>query len=243
MYRIRSGFLTLAATAGLLFWASIAVTPATASSVSFNFTGSLDQPPSFWLSFPGNSPAFTGMETVKGNITYDDTTPDSRPLDTSIGRYNNAVTSLSLNIGNGTYQATLGSTGIHYIQVTDSGSVNDAWAMRVPLAGPNVVGDPNAGWGPFEVVPLYLQFNMNHGFPSVFNSDALAPPTLSNLNQNPTFRVFFDSENFGQQQLVGTLSSITPVPLPPAVILFGAGLVALIGLGARNWQLKGNTVA
>ncbi len=31
---------------------------------------------------------------------------------------------------------------------------------------------------------------------------------------------------------------MTPVPLPPAVILFGAGIVALIGLGARNWQRK-----
>ena len=33
-----------------------------------------------------------------------------------------------------------------------------------------------------------------------------------------------------------TSAWIAAVPLPPAVVLFGAGLVALIGLGARNWQ-------
>jgi len=26
--------------------------------------------------------------------------------------------------------------------------------------------------------------------------------------------------------------------LPPAVILFGAGIVALVGLGARSWRQK-----
>jgi hypothetical protein len=33
-----------------------------------------------------------------------------------------------------------------------------------------------------------------------------------------------------------TSAWIAAVPLPPAVVLFGAGLVALVGLGARNWQ-------
>jgi hypothetical protein len=33
-----------------------------------------------------------------------------------------------------------------------------------------------------------------------------------------------------------TSAWIAAVPLPPAAVLFGAGLVALVGLGARNWQ-------
>jgi hypothetical protein len=36
---------------------------------------------------------------------------------------------------------------------------------------------------------------------------------------------------------------VTAVPLPPAVILFGAGLMALAGLGARNWWQKGQSFA
>ena len=31
--------------------------------------------------------------------------------------------------------------------------------------------------------------------------------------------------------------------LPAAVILFGAGLVALVGLGAGSWRQKKNTIA
>ena len=46
MYRIRSGFLTLAATAGLLLGASIVVTPATASQVTVSFTGFIADPSS-----------------------------------------------------------------------------------------------------------------------------------------------------------------------------------------------------
>ena len=243
MYRIRSGFLTLAATASMLLWASIAVTPATAAPVSFNFTGTLNDPNDFYLTLTGNTPAFSGGEAVSGTITYTDPTPDFLPLNTGVGRYNNAVTSLTLNIGSGAYQATLGNTGISYIQVTDNGVVNDSYALRVPLTGPAVLGDPAYFGQPTDFVPLYLRLDLSYGIPSPFTVDALAIPSLTAINSIPTFRVVFENESYGQPQLLGTLSSITAVPLPPAVILFGAGLVALIGLGARNWQLKGNTVA
>ena len=36
----------------------------------------------------------------------------------------------------------------------------------------------------------------------------------------------------------GTITNLVANPLPPAVMMFGAGLVALIGLGARNWRQK-----
>ena len=40
-----------------------------------------------------------------------------------------------------------------------------------------------------------------------------------------------------------TSAWIAAVPLPPAVVLFGAGLVALVGLGARNRRQKEHTPA
>jgi len=36
---------------------------------------------------------------------------------------------------------------------------------------------------------------------------------------------------------------VTAVLLPATVILFGAGLVALVGLGAGSWRLKKNSFA
>jgi heme A synthase len=41
----------------------------------------------------------------------------------------------------------------------------------------------------------------------------------------------------------GVLTALTAVPLPAAVILFGAGLVALVGLGAGSWRQKKNSLA
>ena len=42
-------------------------------------------------------------------------------------------------------------------------------------------------------------------------------------------------QNFDVPGSSETSAWIAAVPLPPAVVLFGAGLVALVGLGARNW--------
>ncbi len=52
-------------------------------------------------------------------------------------------------------------------------------------------------------------------------------------------RHFASSSLMEQSGLIASAvesNSAVATPLPPAVILFGAGLVALIGLGARNWQ-------
>lgn len=43
-------------------------------------------------------------------------------------------------------------------------------------------------------------------------------------------------QNYLVPGTIETSAWIAAVPLPSAVVLFGAGLVALVGLGARNWQ-------
>ncbi len=70
--------------------------------------------------------------------------------------------------------------------------------------------------------------------PANFANNPTAPPTLGAFTFSPSFRLVFD--NGVPKDVTGGLGTLTAVPLPPAVILFGAGLVALIGLGARNWQ-------
>lgn len=47
-----------------------------------------------------------------------------------------------------------------------------------------------------------------------------------------------DSLGAASSGAIAHIYGITPVPLPPAVILFGAGLVALVGLGARSWRQR-----
>ncbi len=89
--------------------------------------------------------------------------------------------------------------------------------------------------------PLAFGFNLT-GNSSAFGSNAVptTPPSLSFFNTE-TFRVLFTGG--GRSIVTGTLTSLTAVPLPAAVILFGAGLVALVGLGAGSWRQKENSIA
>jgi hypothetical protein len=87
---------------------------------------------------------------------------------------------------------------------------------------------------------------LGHAFGNDFPNTSLPTlaPSLGGVNGHPIgdpsnpftpFRIVFDNGANPDLIASGRISLLT-TPLPPAVILFGAGLVALIGLGARNWQ-------
>jgi len=79
----------------------------------------------------------------------------------------------------------------------------------------------------------------------VFSNDHLptTPPSLSSFATN-SWRILFEDPSTHQARLIGTITTLTAaVPLPAAVILFGAGLVALVGLGAGSWRQKKNSLA
>ena len=89
----------------------------------------------------------------------------------------------------------------------------------------------------------YLHFNSSSNFFGVqgpFASTSLpnSPPQVVCLGCEGQFRVFFSDNGV----VTGQINNFHMVanPLPPAVILFGAGLVALIGLGAGSWRQKKN---
>ena len=177
---------------------------------------------------------------MNGNFVYDDTILDSNPS-LSTGRYNGAVQSMNLNFGSGAYLGTLGTAGSNFITIETFGNstIQDQYVMRAPLAGNLLVGS--------NLSPLNVRMEITHVdfLGSLSGSDALVPPTFGNfLSGDPILRVSFENDGTISQFVVAmqTISSAV-VPLPPAVILFGAGLVALIGLGARNWQQKGNNLA
>jgi len=95
--------------------------------------------------------------------------------------------------------------------------------MQAPIDDGSMVG---------AFTPFDIQIDFIHG-PGLFTGNNNLPSLGSMFNAS--IHVTF-AKNGQFPQILGSVDSMTAVPLPPAIILFGAGLVALIGLGARNWQ-------
>jgi hypothetical protein len=80
------------------------------------------------------------------------------------------------------------------------------------------------------VLPTSFQVSLTDPSGTVFSNLSLptTPPSLSSFAMNQWRLDFGGVGNY----VVGSLAHLTAVPLPAAVILFGAGLISLVGLGA-----------
>jgi len=215
MQRIRNSFLTLAVGAGLLLGASIAVTPATAAPITFSFTGDVVTVDPLLAS------QFLTSQTMSGTMTVSQTDTNGS---STIGNY--AIQSFEVNIG--TYDLHIGTSG--QVQIVNGTPGLDRFGVQEN--------------GPFTtsatvnfLAPKQFEITLRSTL-DLFPNDALPtsipPPSISDFNNSKAWRLDFGPS--GGVFVAGAITSLTAVPLPPAVILFGAGLVALIGLGARNWQ-------
>ena len=208
MNHMRELFIKLGFTASILLWASIAVTPATAATIQYSFTGTVDTVNSQLSSTFNTSQLMSGLMTVN---TSDTNVPSS-----SIGNY--AITSFSLNIGG--YTATMGTSG----QVEIRNGLHGLDGFNATVNAPNGLNVNSLAPRIFEI-PLF-------GPSSIFSNDALptTPPSVSAFSNFNQWRLAF-GPGLGRR-VSGIVTNLTAVPLPTAVILFGAGLISLVGLGA-----------
>jgi len=220
MHYIRAVCLSLSFTGIMLLWASIAVSPATATLVTFNFTGTVDTVGS------NLSGTFSTGQTLTGSYTYDSTKLDSNPSPT-IGTYAGPIQTMAFNIGS--YSATLGAGG-NSIKIQNLGGF-DSYTSTASFLGSSVNGN----------APSFFEINLKDSSHTAFSNDSLptTPPSLSSFDTK-TFRLVFGNGLNPNNIVSGVL---TAVPLPAAVILFGAGLVALVGLGAGSWRQKKTSLA
>ena len=227
MNNIRPVFLTLAFTASMLLSASIAITPATAASIQYSFTGNVNHVHSLLSS------EFNTSQSMSGSMTVDNGDTNSN---TSIGNYPiiPVITNFSLNIGG--YTATMGTSG----QVEIRNGLPGLDRLNVTVNAPN---GSNVNFLAPRLFDIQLRAP-GGGSGSVFNSDALPTtvPSISSFSNFNRWRLIFGPDGDGKV-VRGEIISLTAVPLPAAVILFGAGLVALVGLGAGSWRQKKNTIA
>ena len=202
--------------AGLVLCSGLLATPAMAASITYNFTGDVREVN------PLVSSQFNNSMTMKGSMTVD--MADQEPGDSFYGFYE--VQSFNVTIGG--YTATLRPSSAGSIEIlndllTNTGSLTDGlFAAMEQINGNNV----NLLGPRFFAISLF-------GPDTLFGSDALlmSPPSVSSFNEVNDFRLVFGL--IGVPGVVsGVVTSLTAVPLPAAVLLFGAGLISLVGLGA-----------
>jgi hypothetical protein len=194
---------------------------ARAASVTFQFSGLVTDV--FGSVFTPGGTGSNGFSTglpLSGSYTFNSSTPDSGG-GANNGRYNNAVQNLSVTVGGYTATFTPGSS---FIQVINRPS-GDSYEVRADgLLGNAVNGR----------IPTSFRFELTDPSGSVFSNDSLptTPPSLSSFASSQ-WRLIFEATG---RRVQGALSSV--VPLPAAVWLFGAGLIALVGLGSRSLVMR-----
>lgn len=181
-----------------------------AALVTYSFTGGVSQVNSPLLS------TMNGMSPVSGTFQFDNSPAVG-------GNYPGVVTNMTLNIGGYTSSFAPGANAVTILQNIDLGDgfPGDRWRLVTAATGL-----PVNGYSPFR-----FDLNLDREGSLFTNTDMQNPPSLSSLTGS-RWRLIFENANGNLVRVQGGLNSLTAVPLPAAVILFGAGLISLVGLGA-----------
>lgn len=212
MKTVQSAILSL----GIILSGFVVYGTAGAAPIQFSFTGVVQTSDVLSPQFATNQP-MSGFFTVSmplGALTDSNPSPD-------IARHDNFITNLSVTIGTGTpYVATFGqpdnSIVIRNLPAFDRGGL----FVNTLTSGPPIVG----------VIPTRFDILLEDGTATAFSSQyPTTVPSLSSFLTTNLWRLVFLP---GGGVVQGTLTSLTAIPLPAAVLLFGAGLISLVGLGA-----------
>jgi hypothetical protein len=208
--------------------------------VIYNFTGDL-----FKSETPLTSTIFTS-DTVTGTFTIDNAAFPPGPPGQAV--YPGAVTAYSMTFQGAGYTVT--QTGTNSVTITNDtslgplGGVGDRWELLTGATAATAIN----GFAPHD---FRIQLDgdtggANGGVSALLADTALqGPPSIisnPNLTSN-TFRVIFEDNTQNARVVLGHLTSLTAVPLPASLILFGAGIVALIALGAGKWRTGPSGIA
>jgi hypothetical protein len=195
-----------------------------AAPINFQFNGSLNDvdDSAFTLGAAGTNAYVTGL-TSPGSVTFTPSTRSSKPSE-NIGRYNPMISSRTRG---GTVYTTTFSPTSNFIRVTNS-PVGDSKTERVDGLSGNLGKE-------FSPTGFHLELVNPSAEAFVNDQHSTSPPSLSSFAHN-RWRLIFEGTG---RRVHGVLTSL--VPLPAAVWLFSAGLVALVGLGSRGVKSEKET--
>ncbi len=201
---------------------SLPMAGAQAASISYSFTGSID----------GISEV---LAPVSGTFQF------NSGIGGSAGVYNNAVTGFTLNLGGIVGYSSTFEAGANAITISQNkplgGGVVDRWALT-SAATTTTTSGPLGDFTPFS-----FDLRVDHPGGGLFTTtDLQGPPSLNALTTG-RWRLFLEDSAGNPAVFLGSISTLTAVPLPPAVVLFGLGIISLVGLGAGGLRnLRGSKI-
>ncbi len=226
---------------GVMVWGLLTLgvsgTPATAAPVTFQFAGHLTEVDPTITTASG----FTVGHTFTGSYTFESTAPElpSEISNPRVGAYEYSVTNVSAKIGT---QIVVMSQqpGFSTIVVLDNAYQSSFGNDFVDQYGMSARVNATVAT-PWHVESFSVI--LNEGSSITFENDSLPthPPSLGSFGTRQAFFNFFTGTT--TISAYGQLASLTAVPIPAAVLLFGTSLTALIGLGAGSWRRKQIRVA
>lgn len=179
-----------------------------AAPITVNFTGMLSDVSN------GLSGPFGAMQTVNGSMTVEVPTPTPTG-----GTYDKAVTGFTLNLST-LYSASF-VEGVNKIRIENQpGDGVDHWKLMSDATGTSVNG----------YTPAEFEFGL--AGKHLVDDNSLQTPHLGAMFTSTSFRLIFNNPEGDVARIQGVISQLTAVPLPGAVVLFGIGLISLVGLGA-----------
>ena len=217
-----------AMTCGLLFMGSFG-NPTEAAPVTFYFAGEITNV----TTTLGTARGFNPGQPFFGAYTFDTATPDvaSSP---STGIYR-GLTSFSVNIAGQAIVPSQQPTGLSdgIFVFNNEAAIQDRYSVSGLGTGPEV-----AGWR-FRQMNVFLVDPSQ----SVFSDDALpsTPPSLSAFAQRSANFAFTNRDALGNVlgfgSVNGRFTSLSLVPIPPTLVLFGTGVSVLVALRAVGRRL------
>lgn len=210
---------------------SVPIATAQAAFVNYSFTGDIEN-----IADPLN------VYSVSGFFKFD------KDTNVSSGVYNGAVKDFTFNINVGGVVGHTSSfiAGTDIVTISNNtnlggGVLRDRWALVTAVTG-DAISDLNGQ----SATPFSFDLRLDDSTGGLFSNTSLQnPPTFSSIDSSnltaARWRLFFEDVDGNPSVYLGSISSLTVVPLPTAVLLFGAGLISLVGLGAGGLRnLRGS---
>lgn len=192
---------------------SVQIDSAHAALVNYSFTGTVSN-----ISGALLSPTMNLTSSVSGLFQFDNATPGTSGP--HVGNFPGAVTGLLVHVGG--YTASY-AVGPNAITLFDNVGFGDRWRLATDATG---------GVLPSGYSATRFDLQLDHDTGGAFTGTNLQdPPSLASLT-GTRWRLTFSDLTGNEVNVRGAINQLTAVPLPTAVLLFGAGLISLVGLGA-----------